>query len=79
MNNALGALILLLALVGVVLGGRGVRRRLPEHPLSADSRDAVKLALGLVATMTALLLGLLISSAKGTYDTQRNEVIYVAK
>jgi hypothetical protein len=78
MNNALGALTLLLGLVGVVLLGRTVRRRLPEHHLSADSKDAVKLALGLVATMTALLLGLLISSAKGTYDTQRNEVIQMA-
>jgi hypothetical protein len=46
--------------------------------LSADSRDAVKLAMGLVATMTALVLGLLVSSAKGTYDTARSEVIQMA-
>ena len=78
MNNALTSLILLLALAAVVLLGRTLRPRLPEHHLSADSKDAVKLALGLVATMTALLLGLLINSAKGTYDTQRNEVIQMA-
>jgi hypothetical protein len=78
MHNALAALILLFALVAVVLIGRTARRKLPEHHLSSDSRDAVKLALGLVATMTALLLGLLVSSAKGTYDTQRNEVIQMA-
>jgi hypothetical protein len=78
MNSAVSSLVLLLALVGVVLLGRTVRRRLPEHHLSADSKDAVKLALGLVATMTALLLGLLINSAKSTYDTQRNEVIQMA-
>jgi hypothetical protein len=35
----------------------------------------VKLAMGLVSTMTALLLGLLVGSAKGTYDTQRTEII----
>jgi hypothetical protein len=40
--------------------------------------DAVKLAMGLVATMTALLLGLLVSSAKGSYDTERNELLQLA-
>ena len=34
--------------------------------------------MGLVAKMTAILLGLLVSSAKGTYDTQRIEVIQMA-
>ena len=50
----------------------------PQDHLSAESKDAVKLAMGLVATMTALLLGLLISSAKGTYDTVRSEVSQMA-
>jgi Protein of unknown function (DUF4239) len=72
------AAILFIGLVGVVFLGRRVRRYLPEDHLSADSRDAVKLAMGLVATMTALLLGLLISSAKGTYDTVRSEVMQMA-
>jgi hypothetical protein len=70
--------ILFIVLVGVALLGRRVRRYLPEEHLSADSRDAVKLAMGLVATMTALVLGLLINSAKGGYDTKRTEVIQMA-
>jgi hypothetical protein len=78
MNSALTAAILLASLVAVILLGRNVRRHLPDHHLSADSKDAVKLAMGLVVTMTALLLGLLVSSAKGTYDTQRSEVIQMA-
>jgi hypothetical protein len=78
MSSAWTATILLASLVAVVLLGRSVRRYLPDHHLSADSKDAVKLAMGLVATMTALLLGLLVSSAKGTYDTQRTEVIQMA-
>jgi hypothetical protein len=69
---------LFVALVAVALLGRRVRRYLPEDHLSADSKDAVKLAMGLVATMTALVLGLLVSSAKGTYDTTRSEVIQMA-
>jgi hypothetical protein len=70
--------ILFVCLVGVALLGKRVRRYLPEDHLSADSKDAVKLAMGLVATMTALLLGLLVSSAKGTYDTVRSEVMQMA-
>src|SRR5207248_8995873 len=78
MITALTAAILFIGLVGVALLGRRVRRYLPADHLSADSKDAVKLAMGLVATMTALLLGLLLSSAKGTYDTARSEVIQMA-
>jgi hypothetical protein len=78
MNTAVIAAILFVCLVGVALLGRRVRRYLPEDHLSTDSKDAVKLAMGLVATMTALLLGLLISSAKGTYDTVRSEVMQMA-
>jgi hypothetical protein len=72
------SVILFMALVGAAFIGRRVRRYLPEDHLSADSKDAVKLAMGLVATMTALVLGLLVSSAKGTYDTARSEVIQMA-
>ena len=78
MNPPLSAGLLLASLIAVVLLGRSVRRHLPEHHLSGDSKDAVKLAMGLVATMTALLLGLLVSSAKGTFDTERSEIIQMA-
>ena len=78
MNTSLIALSLLAALTAVILTGRSVRRHLPDHHLSGDSKDAVKLAMGLVATMTALLLGLLVSSSKGTYDAERTEVIQMA-
>ncbi len=61
---------------GVVFGGAVLgmilRDRLPEHHVRDDSRDVVKLAMGLIGTMTALVLGLLIASAKGSFDTQRN-------
>ena len=71
-------LILFVGLVGVTLLGGYLRRIVPAEHLSADSKEVVKLALGLVATMTAILLGLLISSAKGTFDTTRSEVIQMA-
>ena len=47
-----------------------VRPALPQDYLSADSKTVVTLSMGLVATMAALVLGLLISSAKGFYDAQ---------
>jgi len=78
MNTTLTALIVFGCLVGAVLIGRTLRRLLPEAHLSTESKDAVKLAMGLVATMSALVLGLLVSSAKGAYDTERSEVILMA-
>ena len=78
MNTTLTALIVFGCLVGAVWLGRTLRRLLPEDHLTADSRDVIKLAMGLVATMSALVLGLLVSSAKGAYDTERSEVIQMA-
>jgi hypothetical protein len=72
------AAILFLLLVGVTLLGARLRRVVPAEHLSTDSKDAVKLALGLVATMTAILLGLLVSSAKSSFDTARSEVMQMA-
>src|SRR5438874_297283 len=78
MNIILIAAVLFACLVGAALLGRCVHRYLPEDHLSADSRDSVKLAMGLLATMTALVLGLLVSSAKVGYDTKRSVVIQMA-
>ena len=54
--------------------GMALRLILPEHHLSADSKDVIKMGTGLTATMAALVLALLIASAKSSYDAQRNEV-----
>ena len=78
MNTTFTSLIVLACLIAAVLAGRILRGLLPESHLSSETKDAVKLAMGLVATMSALILGLLVSSAKGSYDTERNEVIQMA-
>jgi hypothetical protein len=59
---------------GVALAVMFAKRFLPEHHLSADSKDVVKLGMGTIATLAALVLGLLIATAKGTYDTQNGTV-----
>lgn len=65
-------------LIIAIAAGRRLHAFLPDNHLNADSRDAIKVAVGLVVTMTALLLGLLISSAKNNFDVQRNQVIQMA-
>ncbi|PYL50627.1 MAG: hypothetical protein DMF33_12335, partial [Verrucomicrobia bacterium] len=65
-------------MVGAVLIGKAFHRLLPEDHLSADTKETVKLAMGLLATMSALLLGLLVASAKSSYDNARNQVIEMA-
>jgi hypothetical protein len=56
------------ALLGIYLGSV-----LPENHLSHDSREAVKMGWGIVATMSALVLGLLVASAKNTFDLVNEE------
>ena len=58
----LAALAFLASLCGAAVG-MASRRRLPERHLNRDSIDVIKLALGLLASLVALVLGLLISSA----------------
>jgi hypothetical protein len=62
-----GAIVFVCAFGGALLGMWG-RTLLPRHHLDADSKDTVKLGIGLVATMTALVLGLVTASAKSTFD-----------
>jgi hypothetical protein len=52
-----------------------VHNALPEHHLSADSKDVVKLGIALIATMSALVLSLLVASAKSAFDTRSNQLV----
>jgi hypothetical protein len=78
MNTLLTGAIVSASLLIAVFCGMRVRMLLPEHHLNAETKDTVKLAMGLVATMSALLLGMLVSSAKGSFDTTRSEVIQMS-
>ena len=52
-----------------------VHRLLPEEHLSSDSKDVVKLGIALIATMSALVLSLLVASAKSAFDTRSNQLV----
>jgi len=68
MNSTWISLIIFVCVFGGAFLGLFLRTVLPGHHLSEEARDAVKLGAGLVATLTALVLGLLISSSKGSFD-----------
>ncbi len=68
------ALATLLCASGAAALGIILHATLPEHHLDPDSRDVVKLVMGLIATMAALVLGLLIASAQGFYASQSAEL-----
>ncbi len=71
MSAELVSIITLLLLIVAIISGM----QFSEKGFSTDTKDTVKLATSLVATMSALVLGLLVSSAKNSYDTVRSEVI----
>jgi hypothetical protein len=76
-NSLLVAALAFVWIFGAAILGFVVQRFIPGTHFSADSRDAAKLGAGLVATLAALILSLLISSTKGTFDRvndQLNEV-----
>ena len=51
-----------------------LRNSLPKHHLSGATKDVVKLGTGLIGTIAALVLGLLIASANSTFQTQGAQV-----
>lgn len=53
---------------GALLGMR-LHRVLPQTHFNAESKDTIKVGVGLIATMTALVLGLVTASAKSSFDT----------
>ena len=67
---------------GCVFGGALFGLSLSSLPLRArlgsDSRDAVRLAMGLVATTVAIVLGLLVAAAKSVYDAQNSAMTQMA-
>ncbi len=62
-----GTIVFALSFGGVLLG-MALQSLLPQHHLDNDSSSTVKLGIGLVATMTALVLGLVTASAKSSFD-----------
>ncbi len=69
------ALIMLAVVFGGALLGLSLQKILPAHHLTPETKDVVRLATALIATLSALVLGLLISSAQDSFDRFDNELI----
>src|SRR6516225_10099916 len=52
--------------------------RLPDHQLSKETQDAVKVGVGMVVVLSALVLGLLIASVKNSFDTAARDLKHFA-
>jgi len=70
--------IIFFCIFGGALLGMWLRGVLPKHHLDADTKDLIKLGVALIGTMSAMLLGLLVASAKSAYDAQRGELTQMA-
>lgn len=69
MNSIYVGLITFVCTLGGSLLGLYLRETLPAHHLSSESKEAIKMGAGFIATLAALVLGLLISSSKDSFDT----------
>lgn len=78
MNPVAISSIVFAIVFGGAMVGMFLRAVLPQNNLSDASKDVVKMGMGLVATMAALVLGLLVSSAKSSFDTLSSEMTRVS-
>jgi hypothetical protein len=69
--------VLIVVFAGAILGML-LRPRVPDHHLRDESKEVIRMGMGLVATMAALILGLLVTSAKSTFDSQKDALDQVS-
>ena len=60
------------------LAGMVLRRAIPEERLGSSEKEVARLVTGLMTTMAAIVLGMLVSSAKASYDGRTNEVAEIS-
>lgn len=72
------AAIVFACVFGGAMGGMFLRTRMPERHLTKETEDAVKLGMGMIATLAALVIGLLVASAKSALDTKAVELRHFA-
>ena len=75
MFSAIIAIVILSCSCGGLLLTMRLRHRLPPHHREDSTKALIKIATGMLATLVALILGLLVSSAKDTFDAATNEIM----
>ncbi len=74
MSAAIVSLVVFVVVMTGVFVGAALQRVLPKHHLSDESKDMVKIGAGFIATLAALVLGLLVASATTSYNAKYDEV-----
>ena len=72
-SSAVSGIVFVVLICGALLGAL-IRNLVHSSALDENSQDVIKLGTGLLGTLAALVLGLLIASAKSSYDTQLAQV-----
>lgn len=78
MNDLVTGLIAFVAIFSGALIGIFAARALPEHHLSNESRNAVTISAAIVGTLSALVIGLMISTASSSFSKRSAEVTKIA-
>ncbi len=78
MNPTMISLTVFACTFGGALLGLWLRSVLPQHHLNKESKDTIKVGIALIATMTALVLGLVTASAKNSFDAVESGVRHTA-
>lgn len=74
MSPLLTSLAAFICIFGGTFLGIFVRHKLPDRHLSGDTKDIVRQGTTLIATLASLVLGLLIASANGKYETESSQI-----
>src|SRR5258708_2212891 len=75
--TAIGGVVFVCVFGGASLG-MFVGAALPKHHLDTNSTDVIKVAMAMMATHAALVIGLLIASAKTSFDNKDGTIRRVA-
>lgn len=67
-------LVVAVVMMAGALGGAFLRKHLPSEHFTEETMEVVKLGLGFLATLSALVMGLVISSSKASYDAKAEMV-----
>lgn len=74
MDSVLTAFLVFACVFSGALIGMYIRRVLPEEHLREDTKAVIGLSMGLIGTLSALLLAMVTSSAKETFDFEGNQL-----
>jgi len=78
MNSIAVSSIVFASIFASGLAGMILRRAIPEDRLGSSEKEVARLVTGLMTTMAAIVLGMLVSSAKASYDGRTNEVAEIS-